>query len=88
MRGHSPACDVILNAEKFSKIDTILSVGRKSNAIIYASFALSFAYNIVGMSYAVQGSLSPVIAAILMPLSSISIVVFTSVLTRWVCRKI
>tara|TARA_R110001592_G_scaffold211976_2_gene464092 strand:- start:28186 stop:30537 length:2352 start_codon:yes stop_codon:yes gene_type:complete len=84
----SPACDVILNAEKFSKIDTILSVGRKSNAIIYASFALSFAYNIVGMSYAVQGSLSPVIAAILMPLSSISIVVFTSVLTRWVCRKI
>lgn len=84
----SPACDVILNAKKFSKLDTILSIGRKSNAIIYASFTLSFAYNLVGVGFAVQGLLSPVVAAILMPLSSISIVVFTSVLTRWVCRKI
>jgi Cu+-exporting ATPase len=84
----SPACDIILNAEKFSKLHSILGIGRKSNVIIYASFILSFAYNIVGISYAVQGLLSPVVAAVLMPLSSISIVVFTSVATRWICRDI
>ena len=35
-------------------------------------------YNIVGLSIAVQGNMEPVIAAILMPISSISIVLLTT----------
>jgi Cu+-exporting ATPase len=35
-------------------------------------------YNIVGLSFAIQGSLSPVVAAILMPISSISVILFTT----------
>jgi len=47
--------------------------------LIIASFILSFLYNIIGLSYAVTGDLSPIIAAILMPVSSISVVAFVTV---------
>jgi Cu+-exporting ATPase len=38
--------------------------------------------------FAVTGQLQPVIAAILMPLSSISIVVFTTLATNFVAREL
>jgi Cu+-exporting ATPase len=51
------------------------------------SFVLSLLYNIIGLSYAVQGILSPVIAAILMPISSISVIVFTTSVTALMAKK-
>ena len=78
----SPASDAILDADAFDKIPGFLSFARQSRQIIKASFALSFLYNIVGISLAVQGLLSPVLCAVLMPLSSISVVVFATVATN------
>jgi Cu+-exporting ATPase len=52
------------------------------------SFLLSLCYNIIGLYFAVTGQLQPVIAAILMPLSSISIVVFTTLATNFVSKGI
>ena len=49
---------------------------------------LSLAYNIVGLYFAVTGQLEPVIAAILMPLSSISVVGFTTIMTNLLGRKL
>jgi len=79
----SPASDAILDAESFHKIPSFLSFAKQSRLIIKASFGLSFLYNIVGISLAVQGLLSPVLCAILMPLSSISVVVFTTLATNY-----
>lgn len=79
----SPASDAILDAESFDKIPSFLSFAKQSRKIIKASFGLSFLYNIVGISLAVQGILSPVLCAILMPLSSISVVVFTTLATNF-----
>jgi len=56
--------------------------------VIKVSMVLSFLYNVVGLYFAVTGQLSPIIAAILMPLSSISIIVFTTVCTNLIGRKI
>ena len=56
--------------------------------IIKASFVLSFLYNVIGMYFALTGQLTPVVAAILMPLSSISIVVFVTILTNWVSKRV
>ena len=78
----SPASDAILDAESFSKIPAFLAFAKNSRTIIKASFALSFLYNIAGLTLAVQGLLSPVLCAILMPLSSISVVVFTTLATN------
>jgi Cu+-exporting ATPase len=79
----SPASDAILDAASFDKIPSFLAFARSSRKIIKASFALSILYNIVGISLAVQGLLSPVLCAILMPLSSISVVVFTTLATNF-----
>ncbi|WP_299255465.1 heavy metal translocating P-type ATPase metal-binding domain-containing protein [uncultured Aquimarina sp.] len=84
----SPACDAILDASQFDKIPTYLKVSKKAIKIIKSSFVLSFLYNSIGLYYAVTGQLSPIIAAILMPLSSISVVVYVTILTNWNGRKI
>jgi Cu+-exporting ATPase len=77
-----PACDAIIEGNELSKLNQFLKVAKSSTKIIFVSLAISIVYNVVGLSFALQGNLSPVVAAILMPISSISIVVFTSIATR------
>ena len=84
----SPACDAIIDAKILTKIPLFLSLAKKSITIIKASFTLSFLYNIVGLYYAVSGQLSPVIAAILMPLSSISVVLFVTFMTNYISKPL
>ena len=84
----SPACDAILDASKLKYLYQYINASKSSIKIIKWSFLLSFIYNIVGLYFAVTGQLAPVIAAILMPLSSISIVVFTTVCTNIVGRRL
>lgn len=83
----SPASDAILDATSFAKIPQFLSFAKSSRMIIKISFGLSFLYNILGLSLAVQGILSPVLCAILMPLSSISVVVFTTLATNFLAIR-
>lgn len=84
----SPACDAILDASKFNQLYKYIKASKQAIKIIKWSFVLSFFYNIIGLYFAVTGQLEPVIAAILMPLSSISIVVFTTIATNIVGRKL
>ena len=84
----SPACDAILDASKLTQLNNYIKAAKGAIKIIKWSFALSFFYNVIGLYFAVTGQLAPVIAAILMPLSSISIVVFTTVATNLLGRKL
>jgi Cu+-exporting ATPase len=84
----SPACDGILDASKFSNLGDYISASKKAMKIIKLSFVLSLLYNIIGLYFAVTGQLKPVIAAILMPISSISVVAFTTIATNWLGKKI
>ena len=84
----TPACDAILDSRQFTRLDTFLGLTRKAMGIIRLSLALSLMYNAVGLWFAVTGRLEPVVAAILMPLSSISIVAFTTAATNWIGRKL
>jgi Cu+-exporting ATPase len=84
----SPASDGILDGSMVHKLDSLLRFGKTSKTIVTASFILSILYNIVGLSFATQALLSPMIAAILMPASSISIVAFVSIYARIAARKI
>lgn len=83
----TPASDGILDAEQLRKIDYFLHLSKKGLRIIKWSLALSLAYNVVGVSFAVSGLLKPVIAAILMPISSISVVVFTTLATKYYSKR-
>ncbi|MEQ5792106.1 heavy metal translocating P-type ATPase metal-binding domain-containing protein [Muricauda sp. NFXS6] len=84
----SPACDGILDASKLRMLPKFMRLSRKSIGIIKMSFLLSLCYNVVGLYFAVTGQLQPVIAAILMPLSSISIVVFTTLATNYLGKEL
>lgn len=83
----SPACDAIIDAKKFTAIPSMLKIAKQSKKLIIASFILSFLYNIIGLSFAVTGNLSPIIAAILMPVSSISVVVFVTIVSNIFTQK-
>ncbi len=74
----SPACDAIMTSAMFGQLDRFLAFTRSSFAVIRASFVISFVYNVIGLWFAVTAMLSPLIAAVLMPLSSISVVAFAT----------
>ncbi len=84
----SPACDGILDARSFSKLPSFLKLSKKTMSIIKMSFVISFLYNIIGLLFAITGNLSPIVAAILMPVSSISVVLFATIATNFVAKKI
>ncbi|WP_194974149.1 heavy metal translocating P-type ATPase [Aquiflexum lacus] len=83
----SPASDAIMDASMIQKLPAFLRFTHTSRNIIKASFGLSFTYNFVGVFFAVQGLVSPVFCAILMPISSISVVVFTTLTTNYLAYK-
>ena len=82
----SPACDGILESKSFSKLYDLIKFTKTSMNIVKVSYVISILYNIIGLSFAVQGTLSPLISAILMPISSISVVTFTSVGTNLMAK--
>ncbi|MUP36482.1 heavy metal translocating P-type ATPase [Labilibaculum euxinus] len=83
----SPACDAILEASKFQELKYFLKISTKSVWIVKLSFILSFLYNLFGLYFAVQGILSPIVAALLMPISSISVVAFATFTTNYIAKS-
>ena len=84
----SPACDAILDASEFQNIGQFLKLSQKAIRTIKMSFALSLLYNVVGLAFAVTGNLLPLVAAIIMPLSTITIVSFVTVMSTFYAKKL
>jgi len=78
----SPSCDGILDAKSFKHIPRFLNLSKRTMKFVKIAFLISFLYNIIGLSFAVSGYLQPVVAAILMPISSISVLIFATASTR------
>ena len=83
----SPACDGILDATQFDKINFLMNYSKNAMKTIYMSFGLSLLYNIIGLSFAITGALDPIVAAIIMPLSTITIVSFVTIMTNLLARS-
>ena len=84
----SPACDGILDANEFEKLNYFLKLSKKSIRIIKMSFAISLTYNVVGLAFAITGNLQPLVAAIVMPLSTITIVSFVTLMSNYYASKL
>lgn len=78
----SPSCDAILDSNAFTKLPLFLRLSKTSIKLIWSAFVISFLYNIIGLGFAISGNLEPVVAAILMPISSISVVLFATISTQ------
>ena len=79
----SPASDVILDAAELPRLARVLQFSRRAAWIVRAGFVISTGYNLVGVSIAAAGLLSPVVCAILMPISSATVVAFACGMTAW-----
>lgn len=84
----SPACDAILDASEFEKLSYFLKLSKKAITTIKMSFTLSLVYNVVGLSFAITGNLLPLVAAIIMPLSTITIVSFVTLMSNFYSRNL
>lgn len=85
--GFSPACDAIIDASSFRNMYDFMRFTVTSKYIIIASFFISFLYNLSGISLAFQGAVSPLLAAVLMPVSSVSVVLFTVIATNLAAKR-
>jgi Cu+-exporting ATPase len=83
-----PACDALLDASRLHKLPDLIRFSRTSIGIVKVSFLVSLVYNFIGLSWAVSGQLSPVFAAILMPVSSLSVVFFALGITRVYAKRL
>ncbi len=79
----SPACDAILRSDRVATLPEVLRFSKGVITIVYFAFGLSFLYNIVGLAFAVTGQLSPIVCAILMPVSSVTVVGFVTLMVMW-----
>ncbi|MEQ8928159.1 MAG: HAD-IC family P-type ATPase, partial [Fulvivirga sp.] len=84
----SPACDGIIQGNVLARLNTFLEFARINKRILFESFGISFLYNVVGLGFALSGLLTPIVAAILMPLSSISIILFTTLTSNYYAKKL
>ncbi|WP_269684237.1 heavy metal translocating P-type ATPase [Flavobacterium lacustre] len=84
----SPACDAILDASEFQKLNYYMKLSKKAITTIKMSFTLSLLYNVVGLSFAVTGNLLPLVAAIIMPLSTITIVSFVTIMSNFYSKRL
>jgi Cu+-exporting ATPase len=83
----TPACDGILSGEKLILLDKFIDLSRSSSVILKSAFAISFFYNAIALTFAVTGHLTPLVAAVLMPVSSISVVGFSTLAVNYVTNK-
>jgi Cu+-exporting ATPase len=83
----SPACDGILDSDQFHKLPDFIRFSKISMKIVKAGFILSFIYNIIGLTFAATGMLTPLLSAILMPLSSVTAVAFATFATLIAAKR-
>ena len=83
----TPASDAILEGNQIHLLADLISYAKKAKLIIVVIFLLSILYNSIGMYFATRANLSPMVAAILMPISSISIVSLSALLSFLFSKK-
>lgn len=83
----TPACDAILDSRRFEDLPAFMDYVRSSLKAVYKTWIFAGIYNVIGLSFAVTGTLSPLVAAILMPASSLTIVLIGVGLSTYEARK-
>lgn len=84
----TPACDAILHADEFKRLPQFVALSRAGVRIVNYSYIVALTYNMIGISFGVSGHLSPFVAAVLMPISSVSMVLFGMGMSNRAARKL
>ncbi|EHO13869.1 heavy metal translocating P-type ATPase [Myroides odoratimimus] len=84
----TPASDAILDARMFESLKSFLNYSKKSVKIIKLSYILALSYNVIGITVSIMNKMSPLVAAILMPISTVSIISFVTIMSNYFAKKI
>lgn len=79
--GFTPASDIIIKSDNIAALPKIIKYTSRYRMVVNTIFVFSIVYNILGLYFAMQGNLHPLIAAVLMPLSSVTILSLSYVAT-------
>jgi Cu2+-exporting ATPase len=71
------AAPIFIASGKLASILQLIRGATRTTRIIYVTFAVSLAYNVVAVALAMAGWISPLVAAVLMPISSVSVIAVT-----------
>jgi Cu+-exporting ATPase len=77
-----PACDAVIRGERLANLPAFLAYARRGRRVIAICFSVSIVYNALGLWLALAGRLTPLATAILMPVSSLTIVALSAGLMR------
>ncbi|MCF8239218.1 MAG: heavy metal translocating P-type ATPase metal-binding domain-containing protein [Saprospiraceae bacterium] len=88
LNNFTPASDMILSAQSFILLPAIRKLSKRLVSHVYLAYGLALLYNVVGLSFAIRGDLSPIIAAVLMPLSSLSIVIYAWIVSHFESKRL
>jgi len=83
-----PACDAVIQGRRLPDLPVLLRFARRARQVVIACFAVSILYNVVGLSLALAGRLTPLATAILMPISSLTILAMGAGGMRWFGRAL
>lgn len=83
----APACDALLDGAQLANLDAFLRFCKSTVRVVLLSFGFSFLYNLAALGIAFRGALSPIAAAILMPLSSITVVVLATASVHLIAQR-
>ena len=83
----APACDAVIDGRRLADLPIFLRYARRARQVVALCFMVSIAYNAVGLSLALIGALTPLAAAILMPVSSLSVVAISAGAMRWSAKR-
>jgi Cu+-exporting ATPase len=84
----TPACDAVIAGDRLAALPAFLRYARRARQVVAVCFAVSILYNAIGLTLALAGALTPLAAAILMPVSSLTIVGLSSGAMRWSARDL
>jgi Cu+-exporting ATPase len=84
----APACDAVIDGRRLVHLPRFLHYARRARQIVVLCFLVSIAYNAIGLTLALRGALTPLTAAILMPVSSLSVIALSSGAMRWSARRL
>jgi Cu+-exporting ATPase len=84
----TPACDAVIGGHRLAQLPAFLAYARRARQVIVACFVVSIFYNVFGLGLALAGALTPLASAILMPISSLTVVGISSGAMRWAARRL
>jgi Cu+-exporting ATPase len=83
-----PACDAVISGTHLEELPAFIAYASRSRTVVIICLLVSLLYNVLGLSLALAGRLTPLASAILMPVSSLTIVALSSGAMRWSARQL